>query len=88
MAHYRKRERLEYFHLNQDIHLEVVRLAGNEILRTMHARLHGRMKRSRFRGNDIPENWARAVADHEELMAALRKRDAPAVSAVLQRHLG
>lgn len=87
MAHYRRRERLEYFHLNQDIHLEIVRLAGNDILRAMHARLHARMKRSRFRGNDIPENWARAVADHEELIAALLRRDAPATNAVLQRHL-
>lgn len=87
MAHYRRGERLEYFHLNQDIHLEIVRLASNDILRAMHGRLHTRMKRSRFRGNDIPENWARAVADHEELIAALMRRDAPAANAVLQRHL-
>lgn len=87
MAHYRRRERLEYFHLNQDIHVEIVRLAGNDILKAMHARLHARMKRSRFRGNDIAENWARAVTDHEELIAALLRRDAPAANGVLQRHL-
>ena len=87
MEYYRRRERLDYFHLNQDIHVEIVRLARNEILRSAHLRLHTRMKRSRFRGNDIPENWARAVADHEEFMAALQRRDAQTVSVVLQRHL-
>lgn len=87
MEHYRRRERMEYFHINQAIHLEIVRLAGNEILSPIHSRLHARMKRARFRGGDIPENWASAVADHEELISGLQRRDAPAVSAVLQRHL-
>ena len=45
------------------------------------------MKRSRFRGNDIPENWADAVADHEELMRAMAERDGRKAGAVLQRHL-
>ena len=87
VALYRRRERLEYFHINQDIHVEIVRLARNEILRSVHARLHARMKRIRFRGNDIPENWADAVADHEELMRALERRDGHKAGAVLQQHL-
>ena len=62
---YRTSERSEYFRLNQDIHLAIVRIARNEALRAMHALLHARMKRIRFRGNDIPENWAAAVADHD-----------------------
>jgi len=87
MAHYRARERLEYFHLNQDIHLAIVKLARNDVLLAMHARLHTRMKRIRFRGNDIAENWAAAVADHEAIMAAIARRDGKAAGAVLQRHL-
>ena len=78
---YRRKERAEYFHLNQDIHLAIVRIARNESLRAMHALLHARMKRIRFRGNDIPGNWAAAVADHEAIMAALERRDAKALSA-------
>jgi DNA-binding GntR family transcriptional regulator len=87
VAHYGRRERLESFHLNQEIHLAIVRLAGNEPLRTAHGRLHARMKRIRFRGNDIPENWATAVKDHEDLMAALERRDAGQAGAIVQRHL-
>jgi len=84
---YRRKERAEYFHLNQDIHLAIVRIARNEPLRAMHALLHARMKRIRFRGNDIPGNWAAAVADHDAMMKSLERRDGKALSAVLQRHL-
>ena len=53
----------------------------------MHALLQARMKRVRFRGNDVPGNWAAAVADHEAIMAALERRDAKTLSGVLLKHL-
>jgi len=87
MALFAKRERMLYFGVNQQIHLEIVRIARNEVLRVMHAQLHARMKRIRFRGNDIPHNWAAAVADHERIVAALEARDGPRLAALLQKHL-
>jgi DNA-binding GntR family transcriptional regulator len=87
MALFRKRERMAYFGVNQQIHLEIVRIARNDVLRATHAQLHARMKRIRFRGNDIPHNWAAAVADHEKIIAALETRDGPRLAAVLQQHL-
>lgn len=87
MAHYRQREKLEYFRINQNIHVEIVRVARNEALRLAHGRLHARMKRSRFRGNDIPDNWAAAVADHEELIVALETRNGRLAHDVLRRHI-
>jgi DNA-binding GntR family transcriptional regulator len=84
---YERQARMEYFRLNQEIHLEVVRVARNNALRSIHTRLHARMKRIRFRGNDSPENWARAVADHEEIVQGLLRRDGSSVGAALQRHL-
>ena len=87
MELFAKRERMLYFGVNQSIHLEIVRIARNEVLRAMHAQLHARMKRIRFRGNDIPHNWAAAVADHERIIAALEARDGPRLGALLQRHL-
>ena len=82
-----KRERLPYFGLNQSIHLEIVRVGRNEVLRRLHGQLHARMKRIRFRGNDIPDNWAAAVADHEKIMGALEARDGPRLSGLLKQHL-
>jgi DNA-binding GntR family transcriptional regulator len=87
MELFAKRERMLYFGVNQSIHLEIVRVARNDVLRTMHAQLHARMKRIRFRGNDIPHNWAAAVADHEKIIAALEARDGPRLGALLKQHL-
>jgi DNA-binding GntR family transcriptional regulator len=87
MALFGRRERMQYFGANQQIHLEIVRIARNEVLRAMHAQLHARMKRIRFRGNDIPHNWAAAVADHERIIAALEARDGKRLAALLQQHL-
>jgi DNA-binding GntR family transcriptional regulator len=82
-----RRERMLYFGVNQNIHLEIVRIARNDVLRAMHTQLHARMKRIRFRGNDIPHNWAAAVADHEKIIEALEARDGPQLGALLQKHL-
>jgi DNA-binding GntR family transcriptional regulator len=87
LRHYRTGERSSYFRLNQDIHLAIVGCARNASLQSVHARLHARMKRIRFLGNDVPRNWSAAVGDHEEIIAALERRDAKATGVLLQRHL-
>jgi DNA-binding GntR family transcriptional regulator len=87
MELFARRERMLYFGINQSIHLEIVRIARNDVLRAMHAQLHARMKRIRFRGNDVPHTWAAAVADHERIIAALEAHDGPRLGALLQRHL-
>lgn len=87
MELYAKPDRMGYFGVNQRIHLEIVRIGRNEVLRGVHAQLHARMKRIRFRGNDIPENWAAAVADHKKIIAALEARDGRRLAAILQKHL-
>jgi DNA-binding GntR family transcriptional regulator len=87
LALYRKRERLEYFKLNQAIHTAIVRASGNEVLAVTHDALQARIRRIRFLGNEAPEKWAGAVAEHEDMMAALRRRDGAALAAVLGQHM-
>ena len=53
----------------------------------MHQVIQARLKRIRFIGNDEPEKWAAAVAEHEEMIAALEARDATRLAAVIVRHL-
>lgn len=84
---YAARERLEYFKLNQAIHSAIVAASGNQVLVEMHATLQSRIKRLRFIGNEGPEKWAGAVAEHEAMMAALSKRDADALSAAIGKHM-
>ncbi|MBL8672570.1 MAG: GntR family transcriptional regulator [Alphaproteobacteria bacterium] len=87
MALYARRERMEYFRLNQEIHSAIVRLAGNATLEGLHATLQARMKRVRFVGNDTPGNWQGAVDDHADIIAAIERRDGAALAAALRRHM-
>ncbi|HEV7259140.1 MAG TPA: GntR family transcriptional regulator [Bosea sp. (in: a-proteobacteria)] len=84
---YETRNRLEYFKLNQAIHSAIVAASGNAALMEMHATLQSRIKRLRFVGNEGPVKWAGAVAEHEEMMAALLKRDAVELSRIIGVHM-
>jgi DNA-binding GntR family transcriptional regulator len=87
LRHYRERRRMEYYKLNQSIHSAIVALSDNEPLVFTHGMLQGRLKRMRFVGHQGEENWAKAVAEHEEMIAALEVRDAVRLSEIIERHL-
>lgn len=87
LAHYRGGDRLAYYKLNQAIHTAIVALGDNGALADVHARLQTRLKRVRFIGHEGAEKWASAVAEHEEMIAALELRDPARLSEILGRHL-
>lgn len=87
MGFYAARNRLEYYKLNQAIHSGIARLSDNDILVATHDAIQARLKRIRFIGNEEPSKWGNAVSEHEEMIAALERRDADRLAAVLTLHL-
>lgn len=87
IRHYKVRDRLEYYKLNQGIHSAIVTAGHNDALSEIHGLLQMRLKRIRFVGHEGAEKWAAAVREHEEMIAALEARDASTLSEVLGRHL-
>ena len=87
IACYARKDRLAYYKLNQDIHTAIVALVDNGALSEVHGRLQTRLKRIRFIGHEGPERWSKAVAEHEEIIAALEARDPERLSAILGQHL-
>ena len=87
MAYYRAGNRLEYYWRNQAIHAGMAALSRNGFLASTHATIQARLKRIRFIGNEGPAGWAGAVAEHEEMIAALEARDEERLAAVVARHL-
>jgi DNA-binding GntR family transcriptional regulator len=83
---YRRRERPEYFRLNQEIHNGIVAAAHMPIMTTMHTILRNRMRRIRYIGNESPQHWQAAMEEHQAIIDALVARDADATAAALQRH--
>ena len=87
MALYRAGDRLQYFKKNQQIHAMLIALTGNASLAMVHEILQSRMRRIRYLGDLNDDTWSGAVNDHEEMIAALEKRDGKRLSAALVDHI-
>lgn len=86
LAAYVRRDRPDYFRLNQSIHLGIVAAARNPALSETHGRLNARCYRVLFMSNERSERWHLAVQDHERMAELLAARDAEALSALARRH--
>jgi len=85
--HHTRGERAEYFALNQNIHEKIMGSAGNDLLVAMYEGLAGRIRRARYISSITPERWKQAMAEHEDMLAALEARDGPRLAKVLRGHL-
>jgi len=87
MGCYRTRDRMPYYKMNQEFHSRLAGLSKNETLQEMQANIQARLKRIRYIGNQKPDSWAGAVADHEEMVHALKNRDGLALGEAMANHL-
>ncbi|WP_052384020.1 GntR family transcriptional regulator [Litchfieldella xinjiangensis] len=87
-AAFLRRDRQNYFRLNQDIHNRIVLLSGNSSLIEIHAKLSRQLYRVRYLSNQKNEKWSVAMAEHEAIMAAMEARDAEQIGRELRNHLG
>ncbi len=85
--HHARGERALYFDINQQIHEKILDAARNPTLGTAYRNLSGRIRRARYTANMSAERWAQAVAEHEEMLAALEARDGPRLAEILKQHL-
>jgi DNA-binding GntR family transcriptional regulator len=87
MECYRTRERMPYYKMNQEFHSRLAELSKNDTLLEMQANIQARLKRIRYIGNQKPDSWAGAVADHEEMVHALKDRDGQRLGEAMASHL-
>ncbi|WP_292292022.1 GntR family transcriptional regulator [Marivita sp.] len=87
MECYRTRDRMPYYKLNQEFHSRLAELSKNGTLQEMQANIQARLKRIRYIGNQKPDSWAGAVADHEQMVRALKDRDGQQLGEAMASHL-
>jgi len=87
LEHFHAQDMGEYFKHNERIHEIILDAAGNQTLKTMYLSLATRIRRARYMANMTPTRWTQAVAEHEEILVALEKRDGQALGSILKRHL-
>jgi DNA-binding GntR family transcriptional regulator len=88
LAWYSRQNRLEYFKLNQRIHLAIVAASGNRTLVETHARINAQLYRVRYQSNLQNDLWGTAVDEHEEMLAALAARNSEALTKCMLNHFG
>lgn len=86
VAHFLRRDLPAYFRLNQAIDQAIVKAAGNAVLASLNRQLSTRLRRARYAANLNAARWNDAVAEHEEILAALTARDGARLGALLQEH--
>ena len=87
-AAYTRRDLSNYYRLNAAIHRAINTAARNPVLTTTYDQVNARLQALRFRSNQDGEKWARAMQEHDQMVAALETRDSAALRAVLVAHLG
>lgn len=75
-----------YRKLNESIHAAFVTLTGNSVLIDAYNRIKNRLAAARQEGTRTPEELARAIADHDAMIAAIVARDGRRLVATIARH--
>lgn len=78
----------QYFRNNQAIHFAIVAASGNATLAATYRNLNANVRRARYLANVSRERWDKAVAEHDDMLAALAARDGPRLQRLLVDHLG
>jgi DNA-binding GntR family transcriptional regulator len=84
---WRAEDNLRYFTLNREIHEAIMAASRNATLQGIYATLSGRIQRARYAAHKTPEQWRRAVDEHEEMIRLLCARDGEALAALVRRHI-
>lgn len=87
MAFYRAGDEPGYLVRNRLIHEGFVEVAGNATLQSFYQQLLARIHLCRFVLRKTPEHWLRAMAEHEQMIAAFEARDGERLAALLDQHV-
>jgi DNA-binding GntR family transcriptional regulator len=87
LAHHARGDRPAYFAANQAIHAAIVAAADNAVLTAMYDSSRGRIGPARLMANATRERWDEAVREHGLILAALERRDGPALRQILEDHI-
>jgi DNA-binding GntR family transcriptional regulator len=87
LARRSERDLAGYYSLNQAIHNKINEAARNSVMREVYLSVNRRLMALRFKSNFREDRWDRAVAEHDEMIQALEKRDGKRLATILRQHL-
>lgn len=76
-----------YFVRNREIHDAIMQAARNSALTAIYSNVSGRIQRTRYSAHKTPDQWRRAVDEHERMIGLLRARDSEGLSLLMREHI-
>jgi DNA-binding GntR family transcriptional regulator len=86
-AAFERRDLQAYYAANARAHDLMSESAHNGVLRQTWQQLNQRLHALRYRSNQDETKWRRALAEHADMLLALRQRDGAALRLLLEEHL-
>lgn len=86
-AAFERRDLAGYYRLNARIHETINAAARNSVLAATWHQLNARLHALRYRSNQDEGKWARAVAEHAEMLRVLEARDGAALRVLMSTHV-
>ncbi len=87
MASYARRDLSSYYQLNLRIHHLINQAANNPVLSRLFTQVNARIEALRFRSNQDGVKWGKAVEEHQEMLDALKARDAKRMRRIMMQHV-
>lgn len=87
VAAYQQNDDAKYFTLNREIHEAIMKASRNATLQGIYQSLSSRIQRMRYTAHKTPEQWRRAVNEHNEMVSLLRARDGEALAKLIKNHI-
>jgi DNA-binding GntR family transcriptional regulator len=86
-ACHKRRDLPGYYRLNRAIHERINEAARNPVLTRVYRNVNARLHALRFRSNFDRAKWDAALAEHEQMLVALERRDGERLRRILVEHL-
>lgn len=84
---WRSRDIPGYFSLNREIHESIMRASRNATLQGIYTTLSSRIQRARYSAHKTPQQWRRAVDEHERMVQLLKARDGAKLATLMREHV-
>jgi DNA-binding GntR family transcriptional regulator len=87
VEHFQRGEKRPYQELNRAVHEAIFELANNKTLSETYNMLHARLASLLLISPKSPQQWAAAVDDHEQMLAALEAGDGAQFAQIARGHV-
>jgi DNA-binding GntR family transcriptional regulator len=87
IASWQQKDNPGYFTCNRQIHEAIVVASRNATLQGLYSNLSGRIQRTRYSAHKTPEQWKKAIAEHEEMISLLKAHDGEALAKLMREHI-